>query len=135
MRAAAEAEFQEYAVSAMPSLLRTAYLITGDRHDAEDLVQAALARTYVAWPKIRDARAIDAYIRRAMLNAHISGWRRARRIRFSALESSAETAAPETEAHLGAVELRGVLFPALKRLTARQRAVLVLRFYEDRSEA
>ena len=70
--------FRDYVTARSRSLLRTAYLLTGNRADAEDLVQAALAKTYLAWDRIEDRRALDGYVRRAMVNTHISWWRRRR---------------------------------------------------------
>ena len=60
------------------ALLRTAYMLTGNLADAEDLVQSALAKTYLAWDRIEDRGAVDGYVRRAMVNTHISWWRRRR---------------------------------------------------------
>ena len=70
--------FREYVRARSGSLLRTAYLLTGNRADAEDLVQSALAKTYLAWDRIEDRGALDGYVRRAMVNTHISWWRRRR---------------------------------------------------------
>src|SRR5258708_8994510 len=70
--------FRDYVTARSRSLLRTAYLLTGNRADAEDLVQAALAKTYLAWDRIEDRGALDGYVRRAMVNTHISWWRRRR---------------------------------------------------------
>src|SRR5215467_5276185 len=71
-----EAGFRHYVTSRGPSLLRAATLLTGNRADAEDLVQAALVKTYLAWHRIEDLGAVDGYVRRAMVNTHISWWRR-----------------------------------------------------------
>ena len=70
------AAFRDYVVARGAALLRMAIMLTGNRADAEDLVQAALAKTYLAWDKINDRAALDAYVRRAMVNTHISWWRR-----------------------------------------------------------
>lgn len=69
-------EFSDYVGARQQALIRTAYLLTGDHHAAEDLVQASLARVYLAWNRIRDKGAIDAYVRRTMINEHTSWWRR-----------------------------------------------------------
>jgi DNA-directed RNA polymerase specialized sigma24 family protein len=71
-----DAAFREYVVARGSAMLGIAVMLTGNRADAEDLVQAALASTYVAWHKINDHAALDAYVRRAMINTHISWWRR-----------------------------------------------------------
>jgi len=68
--------FRDYVLARGTALLRMAVMLTGNRADAEDLVQAALAKTYLAWGKINDRAALDAYVRRAMVNTHISWWRR-----------------------------------------------------------
>ena len=60
-----------------PALLRTAYLLTGDRHQAEDLVQTALAKLYLAWDRVQDRDSVDGYVRRIMVNENNSLWRRA----------------------------------------------------------
>jgi len=70
--------FRDYVLARGTALLRIAIMLTGNRADAEDLVQAALANTYLAWGKINDRAALDAYVRRAMVNTHISWWRRRR---------------------------------------------------------
>ena len=70
--------FHDYVGARSRSLLRTAYVLTGNLADAEDLVQSALAKTYLAWDRIEDRGALDGYVRRAMVNTHISWWRRRR---------------------------------------------------------
>jgi DNA-directed RNA polymerase specialized sigma24 family protein len=76
--------FSEYVAVRQRALLRTAYVLTGNHHAAEDLVQTALARVYLSWNRIRDKQALDAYVRRAMVNEHTSWWRRAwRRLEHS----------------------------------------------------
>ena len=74
-----DAAYADYVASRWPRLFRTAYLICGDRHRAEDLVQTALAKVYVAWPRVEREGNLDAYVRRSILNAHIDDTRRARR--------------------------------------------------------
>ena len=125
-------EFREFVRSRTPALLRTAYLLTGDRHLAEDLVQDALARTHLAVRRLSGGHHLEAYTRTAMYHLHVSRWRR-QRIR----ESMPGDMAPvgyRTDDHAAAVSLRVSLDQALRRLTPRQRAVLVLRFFEDQSE-
>src|SRR5690606_40038824 len=72
-----DTEFAAYMAARQPSLLRTAYLLSGDRHTAEDLVQTALAKLYLSWDKVRDQQVIDGYVRRILVNEHNSLWRRA----------------------------------------------------------
>ena len=71
-----DAEFEAYMAARQPSLLRTAYLISGDRHTAEDLVQTALAKLYLSWDKVHDRQMMDGYVRRIIVNEHNSLWRR-----------------------------------------------------------
>src|SRR3954463_9638011 len=76
-RDAREADFAAYLAARQASLLRTAYLLTGSRHDAEDLTQTAFAQLYLSWEKVRDRGSIDGYVRRILVNEHNSLWRRA----------------------------------------------------------
>src|SRR5687767_15144045 len=69
-------EFRVYVKARGPALLRAAYQLTGHSADAEDLLQSALAKTYLAWDRIQDHSALDGYVRRAMVNINISWWRR-----------------------------------------------------------
>jgi RNA polymerase sigma-70 factor (sigma-E family) len=123
-----ESEFIAFVVARSPALLRTAFLLTADRGYAEDLVQTALAKTYAAWPRIRDVGAVEAYVRRTMLTTYTS-WRR-RRHWFA--ERPTEDL-PEIAAAAGPEDLLGgeEVWAALRGLSPKQRAVLVLRFGED----
>src|SRR5690349_15733776 len=76
-----DAEFTAYLQARQVRLLRTAYLLTGDQHQAEDLLQTSLAKLYLAWDKVHDRESVDAYVRRIMVNEHNSLWRRAWRRR------------------------------------------------------
>jgi len=108
-----------------------AYLLTHNRADAEDLVQAALAKAYQAWDRIEDRGAVDGYVRRAMVNTHISWWRR-RRVEEYPTDDIPEQAVAD---HAGDSELQDALRRAIERLPRRMRAAVVLRYYEDMSEA
>jgi RNA polymerase sigma-70 factor (sigma-E family) len=123
--------FHEYVASRTPSLLRTAYLLTGNTADAEDLVQSALAKTYLAWDRIEDQAALDGYVRRAMVNTHISWWRRRR------LEEYPTDVIPDQAVadHAVASDLQESLRRAIDRLPERMRAAVVLRYLEDMTEA
>lgn len=112
------------------ALLRLAWLLTADGEAAEDLVQEALARVIPRWGSIR-AGGHEAYVRQAIRSVWIDRWRR-QRLRWEALEVAPEPAADDE--HLEGTAERLALGAALARLTPRQRAVLVLRFYEDQTE-
>jgi RNA polymerase sigma-70 factor (sigma-E family) len=123
--------FRDYVTARSASLLRTAYLLTHNRADAEDLVQAALAKTYLAWDRIEDRGAVDGYVRRAMVNTQISWWRR-RRVEEYPTDDIPEQAVAD---HAGDSELQDTLRRAIERLPRRMRAAVVLRYYEDMTEA
>ena len=121
-----ETGFDEFVAARSAALSRTAYLLTGDHHLAQDLVQAALVQAVRHWRRIHTSP--EAYVRRAMYHQNISWWRR-RKIAESPLESY-DGAVPPPD-----TDLRLTLDQALARLTPKQRTVLVLRFYEDLTEA
>jgi RNA polymerase sigma-70 factor (sigma-E family) len=124
----ARAAFAAFVRAESAASTRFAYLLTGDRHHAEDLVQVALARVAVRWERIDDPAA---YLRRVLYTQAASWWR----WRRARPPESLTDAPPEGAADRGEdAELRLVLRQALARLTVRQRAVLVLRYYEDRTE-
>jgi RNA polymerase sigma-70 factor (sigma-E family) len=111
-------------------LTRTAYLLTGDRGHAEDLVQSALEKTHRKWRRVAGMAAPEAYVRRAMVNTAIS-WRRRRRVAEVPLLPSDATPAGDEYRR---VEQRQQVVAALRQLPPRMRAVLVLRYFEDLSE-
>ena len=112
-------------------MLRTAYLLTGNRADAEDLVQSALAKTFLAWHRIEDLGALDGYVRRAIVNTHISWWRRRRLEEYPTDEIPDQAVAD----HAIASDLQEAMRRAIDRLPERMRAAVVLRYYEDMTEA
>lgn len=119
--------FSEFVLSRQAALLRTAYLLTGHAQDAEDLVQAALVKVVPQWRRISDNP--EPYVRRVMVNENVSRWRR-RRWREQSTDELPEVLAQDPDqAELLAVR------SALAALAPRQRAVLVLRYYEGLSEA
>lgn len=120
-------DFTSWVLARRGSLLRTAWLLTGDGGRAEDLVQTALLRCWPRWSRIRKMGDIDAYVRKAMTNAYVSDRRR----RWSTevpTEPLPDASAPSTD-----IDDREQLLSALSRLPRGQRAVVVLRFAEDLS--
>jgi RNA polymerase sigma-70 factor (sigma-E family) len=126
-----EEDFTAYVRERRASLYATAYHLTGDRHEAEDLLQSALFSTYRAWDRITDKAAVGGYMRRTMTNLHISAWRR-RKVNEYPTEEMPETVG-DTDA-MGGTELRAVLWQALAKLPENQRTMLVLRYYEGRTD-
>jgi RNA polymerase sigma-70 factor (sigma-E family) len=122
--------FEEYAAAAWPSLYRYAYLLTGQPADAEDLAQQALLNAYRSWTRVSAADSPTAYLRRSLTNAFVSQ-RRPRKRRMEVLTGSppepALATSDSTEDHL-------FLWPHVASLAPRQRAVIVLRYYEGLSE-
>jgi RNA polymerase sigma-70 factor (sigma-E family) len=127
-----DAEFEAYMAARQPSLLRTAYLLTGDRHTAEDLVQTALAKLYLSWDKVQRRELVDGYVRRILVNEHNSLWRRAWKRK--------EVTTEDVPEHDWVVDRpddgqSAALWDFVQSLPKKQRAVIVLRFYEELSEA
>lgn len=132
MDAQAREDFRSYVAARSPALMRTAYALTGNRADAEDLLQTALAKTYLAWDRIREREALDGYVRRVMVNTQTSFWRRRRVDEHPTGELPERSSGRDATADL---DLHDALWTALAGLPKRQRAMLVLRYYEDLSEA
>lgn len=126
------AEFDEYVSASQTRHLRTAYLLSGDRHLAEDLVQNAFAKLYLAWHRVRSRESLDAYVRRIIVNENTSWHRRAWRRNETAVDEIPERPNPGDPNH--EFDLRDGLWPLVQRLPARQRAAVVLRYYEDLTE-
>lgn len=130
-RADLEDEFREFVAARSAALLRTAYLLAGDWATAEDLLQTALTKTYLAWKRLGEIEAVEPYARRVLVNTATSWWRR-RWHGERPTEVLPERPAPDMiEEQLE----RDALWRHVRTLPARQRAVLVLRFYEDMTEA
>jgi RNA polymerase sigma-70 factor (sigma-E family) len=125
-----DAAFRDYIQARGTALQRIAMMLTGNRADAEDLVQAALANTYLARDKINDYAALDAYVRRAMINTHISWWRRRKLEEYPTDELPDQAVAD----HARDSDLAEVVRRALDRLPARMRAAVMLRYFEDMTE-
>lgn len=124
-------EFEPWVAARQHALLRTAWLLTGEVAAAQDLVQTALLRRWPRWSRVRRMEQPEAYVRRVMTTTYVS-WRRRRW--NSEVPSSVLPNGPAA-ASAGAAEDRPALLRALQRLPRGQRAVVVLRFAEDLSEA
>jgi RNA polymerase sigma-70 factor (sigma-E family) len=124
------AEFEQVAVANAPAMLRWAYLLSGDHGLAEDLVQESLLKVFRRWKRSGTPRNPPAYLRQVIVNEYLS-WRR--------LRSNSEVVGPPLEGaqpdHAEAWIERDLVWRAMSRLPRRQRAVLVLRYYEDLTDA
>jgi RNA polymerase sigma-70 factor (sigma-E family) len=123
--------FGEYVRSRSQSLLRIAQGMTGNRADAEDLLQATLVKAYQSWDRVDDPAALDTYVRRVMVNTHISGWRKRRVDEYPTDELP--DSAPAEDATRDS-DLRDVIQRAIDRLPRQMRAAVMLRFYDDMTE-
>jgi RNA polymerase sigma-70 factor (sigma-E family) len=123
-----EHDFGAFVAARGTSLLRVAYLACGDASEAEDVLQTALERTYRNWDRVRHDSP-EPYVRRTIINLSISRARRRAILSFIPVHTPPERAARTTDA-----DLRHVLMEALRKLPPRQRAVVVLRYWEDLSE-
>ncbi len=131
---AREADYAHFVRSRTHALLRSAYLLTGDQHLAEDLVQEALARTHRAWARLDRTEHAEAYARKVMYHAQVSIWRRPKVAEVLPADFEPDRNHGADDHAESAVE-RLVLRRALLTLSAKQRAVIVLRFFEDHTEA
>jgi RNA polymerase sigma-70 factor (sigma-E family) len=122
-----ETEYREFASARAMQLFRLAYLMCGDWHEAEDLVQTTLASLFVAWNRVRRRNSMDTYARRVLVNAFLSQ-RRLKRSRETPIAQFTDVSAPAVDA-----DLRLTLVAALRTLPSRSRAVVVLRYLEDHS--
>lgn len=124
--------FREFVAAATAELSRSAYLLTGDHHLAQDLLQSALANTYRHWRRVKDGNP-RAYVRKAMHREQLSWWRR-RRLKESPRAEPPDRASTGPD-HAEQTVLKLSLDRALASLSPRQRAVIILRHYEDLTEA
>ena len=122
--------FGEYVRSRSHALLRAAQSMTGNRADAEDLVQATLVKAYQSWDRI-DPAALDTYVRRVMANTHISGWRRRRVDEYPTDELPDSVTAEDSTRDS---DLHDVVQRAVDRLPRQMRAAVMLRYYDDLTE-
>lgn len=130
MPATEPAPFASFVAASGSRLLRLAYGLTGDRGLAEDLLQEALAKVYLRWGRIADPTAAEAYTRRVLVTTHVSLWRR-RRVVESLTDRVPDAAGQDVYA---ALDGRDELWTALGALGRKQRAVIVLRYFEDRDD-
>lgn len=126
-KAERDAAFTAFMTGATPSLLRTAWLLTGSADRSQELVQAAFVKTYAAWPKVRRESAL-AYARRVLVNQKTDTWRRTSR------EVVVDDVPERQVAPDGTVEHRDQILRMLELLPRQQRTIVVLRYYQDMSE-
>ncbi|MGO4596132.1 SigE family RNA polymerase sigma factor [Terrabacter sp. 2RAF25] len=127
-----EADFTSYVRARQKSFARFAYLLTGEPYAAEDLVQSALAKAYAKWDRISVLESPDAYVRKIMVNEHTSWWRRAWRHHE---RTDSELIRVIDPAGVDVPSYDSELWAHVRSLAPQQRAAVVLRFYEDLSEA
>jgi RNA polymerase sigma-70 factor (sigma-E family) len=127
----AEDAFRAFVTARSPALLRSAYLLVGDRSKAEDLLQVTLLKAYQQWRRIKDPAAAEGYVRRAMVNTATSWWR-GRPYRERPVDTLPERGGSD---EIAARIEQDAMWQHLQSLPVKQRAVLVLRYYEGMSEA
>jgi len=126
-----EADYTRFVEAAWPRLFRSAYALTGDYQHAEDALQSALVKTHSAWGKVRRADSPEAYVRRILTNEVLGWWRRAS---WGREQPSGERVDVPAASHEDALVQTDEIWRALADLPPRQRAVVVLRYFEDLSE-
>jgi RNA polymerase sigma-70 factor (sigma-E family) len=129
-----DATFEEFVGARGAALLRFALMLTGDRHRAEDVVQSVLAKAYPKWARISAMQQPEAYLKAVLVNEHLSWWRRrsSGELPVAAPADAQVAAGGDTAAEHAS---RDAAWALLQRLPRRQRAVLVLRYYEDLADA
>jgi RNA polymerase sigma-70 factor (sigma-E family) len=130
LSAGSDADYVEFVHARSAALLRLAVLLTGDRHDGEDLLQIALTKAYRSWWRLRRPELAEAYVRRILVTS-VTSWRRRGSVRERATELLPDQLVADSDAE---VADRLMMAQALRMLSPGQRAVLVLRFFEDLSE-
>ena len=124
------AAFDDFVAARSAALVRAAYLLCGDRARAEDLVQVALVKTWQRWQRVGDIEHVEAYVRRVVFTSYLAWWRRERE---TAVSDVPDRVCRRDDA--AAADIRHDVVAALRRLPRGQRAIVVLRFYEDLTEA
>ena len=128
--AAGDAEFEEFVRVSWRRLGQAAYALTNDRHEAEDLLQSVLERTYARWSTVGEEDPL-AYVRRALVHGYVDGWRRRKRLRMDPTDAPPET---PVSGGVDGAEHRVDLQHLLAELSPRERAMVVMRHYLDYSE-
>jgi RNA polymerase sigma-70 factor (sigma-E family) len=127
--------YEEFVAARLGALVRYAAVLTGDREQARDIVQTVLARAFAKWPRIRRAERPEAYVHRMVTNEFLNGRRRKVPLTVELTGAMLDgRGAPAHPDHADAVGERSALWQQLQELPPRQRAVLVLRYYEDFSD-
>ena len=134
MSAESDEQFREFMRGRWPAMVRLAYGLTGDLGHAEDVAQAAFARAYASWSRVARTGNPEAYVRRIVINENNSRFRR-RRVAESLVDAVPEPSGPRSADTADALGDSAALLKALRKLGPRQRAVIVLRFWMDMSEA
>ncbi|MFJ5260786.1 SigE family RNA polymerase sigma factor [Streptomyces sp. NPDC088387] len=129
VRCGVRPDFEDFVTACGPRLLRVAWLLTGDPHLAEDLLQTALAKVWPKWSRIADEQP-EAYVRKTLVNTYSSWWQRRWR---GEVPTGELPEAPTSGDPFAGVDLEQALAAVVRRLPPRQRAVLVLRYFEDLS--
>jgi RNA polymerase sigma-70 factor (sigma-E family) len=143
MRAQLDEEFRDFMHGRWPAMVRLAYALTGDQGHAEDVAQTAFARAYASWPKVRRTGSPEAYVRRIVINENLNRFRKhrvAERLTGTLPDSgtgalAGPLAAADAADATRQYDDRSVLIAALQRLGPKQRAVIVLRYWLDLTEA
>jgi RNA polymerase sigma-70 factor (sigma-E family) len=123
--------FAEFVAAHSTELLRVAFLLTGEQCAAEDLLQTAMMKMYQVWPRLDQTVPLGAYVRRILYTTHISGWRRRR---FREVLTGQPPEHPQPADRYAEADERDRLWRLVSLLPPMQRAVIVLRYYEDRGE-
>lgn len=126
--------YEEFVDSRLPALLRYAVMLTGDPHLAQDLVQETMVRVQLNWRRVRRAESPDRYVRRMLTNQHVD-WRRGAWFRRVLPQAEPEEPRVVPDDHAASSAERDEIWSWLARLPRRQRAALVLRYYEDLPDA
>jgi RNA polymerase sigma-70 factor (sigma-E family) len=134
MSGTVEDDFRDFVVARSPSLLSTAYLLTGDHGIAEDLLQTALLKAYRHWKRVASTGSPEGYVRRILVNQRVSWWRR-RQVDTVPIAAYHDSVAGTTVDAIAHVAERDQMWRALQQLPPRARSVIVLRYWEDLSEA